>query len=477
MSYGIKRIADPVHGTIGLSQPEVDLLSTRAFQRLRNIKHLGLAHFVFPGADYSRLSHGLGVCHVTGRILDSLRSASETTIDPTEYQHYRLAGLLHDVGHFPFSHAFQDAVSDYYKDHRAGPSLLAPVTSEGQQDPAQVSDEYPPDHEGVGQLLLEHDSEIKHTLQSHEISPNDISSIFAREKPPRFANLISSDLDADRIDYLLRTAHHTGLPYGSVDIEYILSQLQLDNHDRICLTSKALHTAEHFLLSRYFDYQQINYHKTVAAFEELLKDIVVILLKKGKIDCSRSGILEMVQHEKWYHFDDSYILQKIQELKQNRVGNVIDVKVDSLLRRVPPKLIGSIEFIDDRNQGRDLHSRNIRDLQRVSDKLSEEFNIPRELWYVWDPKGSSLTKIGSSVPVSMLPADEDDLEQAIRIKDGKESKPIVNVTRSLMTIIAQKALYTTRLYLLFPDGRESERSKITEAVRAELSLDDWIDGK
>ena len=472
--YAIKRISDPVHGTVGLRASEVELLSTLAFQRLRNIKQLGLAHFVFPGADYSRLSHCIGVCHVTGRILDSLNSYSDANIPEEEIQEYRLAGLLHDIGHFPFSHAFEEAVSDYYKDNQTTPALLDP-----QLDPQLPSTaEEPVDHETLGGLLLKNDREIQRILENRGISPEAIFSIFARKVPPKYANLVSSDLDADRIDYLLRTAQHTGLPYGSVDIEYILSQIRLDNENRICLTPQALRTVEHFLFGRYFDYLQVTYHKTVAAFEEVLKDIVTEMLKTGEIDCSTSGISKMVDSGAWHQFDDPYILQKIRHL-ESREGSMDDVlrtKINSLLRRVPPKLIGSIEFIDDRDKKHE-HRRNIRDLERISHELSDEFGIPKDLWYVWDSKGRSLTSIGSFAPVSSLPADEDDLEQSIRIKLDDGSVPIVNFHRSVMSILAQKALYTARLYVLFPDGRESERDKITMRAREKLTHEHWINGK
>ena len=133
--YRQGRITDPVHGTIELSQLEIDLLSTRSFQRLHNVKQLGLAHLVFPGADYSRLSHSLGVNHITGKILDSLRRNSGEVIGDQEYQLYRLAGLLHDVGHYPYSHTFENAVSAFYQGC-SQPDLFAYSTetfqSEGQ---------------------------------------------------------------------------------------------------------------------------------------------------------------------------------------------------------------------------------------------------------------------------------------------------------------------------------------------------------
>ena len=452
-------------------------MSTQAFQRLRNVKQLGLAHLVFPGADYSRFSHCIGVCHVTGRILDSLREYSNEDIQEYEYQKYRLAGLLHDIGHFPFSHAIEEAVSDYYKDKEIIPSLFDTWDQDGRPVDRQTVGDPPLDHEDIGQLLLERDDEFRVILDRNDIPPEDIYSIFTRQQPPRFANLISSDLDADRIDYLLRTAKHTGLPYGSVDIEYILSQLRLDNENRICLTSNALRTAEHFLLGRYFDYQQVTYHKTVAAFEEVLKDVFKRLLELRMFDCSGSGITRMIDSGKWYEFDDLAVLRMIRDV--TRYGNqdgVFQAKMDSLLRRLPPKLIGSVEIMVEREQSDD-HERNISDLGRVADELAEEFDIDRKLWYVWDSKGRSLTKVGPYAPISMLPADEDDLEQSIRIQEGQESKPIVSVPRSLMSLLAQRASYTARLYVIFPRGRKLDRESITGRAREIFGYSAWVDGK
>src|ERR1041384_1291833 len=114
--YDAKRIADPVHGTIGISELEAKVITTQVFQRLRNIKQLGLAHYVYPGADYSRLSHSLGACHITGRILEALNRNcyQEFNITELEIRLCRVAALLHDVGHYPFSHAMEHALTDYY---------------------------------------------------------------------------------------------------------------------------------------------------------------------------------------------------------------------------------------------------------------------------------------------------------------------------------------------------------------------------
>ena len=477
-----KRISDPVHGTIGLTEIEAELLSTQACQRLRNVKQLGLAHYVFPGADYSRLSHCIGVCHVTGRILNHLRSFATKSIKDSEYQRYRLAGLLHDIGHYPFSHAFEDAVTTYYATESSG-SLLeqnSTIEEESKTYNSDVSDlpvSCPPTHEEVGQLLLEHDREIQEVFKRNHVDPASVSSIFTRKKPYRFSNLISSDLDADRIDYMLRTALHTGIPYGSVDIEYILSQMRLDSSERICLTPKALYAAEHFLLGRYFDYQSTSFHKTVAAFEWVLEDVVKELLKVGILDCSRSSILQMISGGDWHQFDDPYIFQMIRQYDVTfDAKETVKLKIASLLRRTPPKLIGSIEYLASREMVGN-HRRDVSSLRKLADQLSVKFDIPRDLWYVWDSKGMSFTKVPSLVPISTLPIYDDDLEQSIRIQNGATSNPIINVARSLMSILAQQSLYTARLYVLFPDGQENQRHKITQVVRQEFDHEHWTDAK
>ena len=491
--YQAKRITDLIHGTIGLSELEIELLSTKAFQRLRNVKQLGLAHFVFPSADYSRLSHSIGVNHVTGRILDALKQNAEQDISDKEYELYRLAGLMHDIGHYPFSHTFENAVSTFYK-NQSQPKLfmdpLGTVDDTGQLMPfdgtVQTIDSL--NHEDVGRLLLETDPEIEKVLTKYEIDAKAIHDIFSRHSSeegtvPRFANLINSDLDADRIDYLSRTARHTGLPYGSVDIDYLLSQMRLDSENRICLDPSALRTVEHFLLGRYFDYQQVNFHKTVAALEWALHDVINEMLRLKMFDCSPSGIRTMISNGHWYYFDDMEILRLARKLENEMISQTMRAKVTAITRRVPPKLIGSFEFLGDRSQLA-LYNLGIQFMTDLCDKLSVEFGVDRELWYVWGSRKMSFTKAGAYLPASTtltdLEENADAIAQIVRIKDGDNSKPITEIPRSLMSILAQNALFSARLYVILPFDKKTLRSEITERVEKELGavvgLENWIRG-
>ncbi|MEX2163727.1 MAG: HD domain-containing protein [Sulfuricaulis sp.] len=451
-----------------MSDLEAQVISSRAYQRLRNIKQLGLAHLVFPGVDYSRFSHSIGVCHVTGQILGALTTnISNLSIDADELQLYRLAGLLHDIGHYPFSHAMEEAISNYYAE-----KLLAPKTG--------MPEEHVPGgkqylgHEEVGKEILDSDNEIHQILRKAGVDPRDVYSIFLREKPPRFANLVSSDLDADRIDYLLRTAHHTGIPYGSVDLPYLLSQMRLDADDRICLTEKALGAADHFLLGRYFDYSSVAFHKTVAALELVLKDVMAGLLKHGILACSASDIIQRIKAAEWSVFDDYSVYRSIIDLSENKASDpVLTAKARSIVLRNPPRLVWQREYLARREKDKHKTLGAMRKLilSRIKD-WSERFSIPAEYWYVWDRSGDTLTKIGSRVPVSALVGgdgkERDRYEQAIRIleRDGSTSTEIMSCDQSLMSVLADQALYSLRVYLLFTDAPTMERRKEIEAVVA-----------
>ena len=472
--YG-KRIADPVHGTVEVSPLELEVISGPAFQRLHNVKQLGLAHLVYPGADYSRFSHSLGVCHVTGRILTSLRERAGVQIDDTEIQQYRLAALLHDIGHYPFSHAMERAINDYF----VGRNLLQPVQStlpsvSGGDNSVDMSFFK---HEDLAKEILEKDKVLRGTLDKAGVGPDDIYSKILRlpkAKPGRFANLISSDIDADRIDYLLRSARHTGLPYGSVDLDYLVTQLRADESTRICFTHRALRTAEHLLLARYFDYQQINYHKTVSGLELLLEDVLKTLLRAEALRASADDMSKAISTGAWESFDDPHILSCMRDFQSETHDKVAQRKIWSLLHRSAPKLLADYERLDERRENRKREFKTHRShVQERIEVWAHQFQIDASCWYVWDVPGMSLTKVGSRIPYSDTSDDDaDKLEQTVRIldRDGRTSTPIVEVENSLMHVLADKALYALRVYVLLTPDQEKLREKIRQTIRSEIDL-------
>lgn len=467
-SYDVKRVADPVHGTIGLSELEVRVMETQVFQRLRNIKQLGLAHYVYPGADYSRLSHSLGACHVTGRILEALKRNNKGSFDPPQedLQLYRLAGLLHDVGHYPFSHAMEQALEIHYDAFRFSEMVQgSPASSDLPQGPLN--------HEDVGKEIVIGDEELRGVLKKFSVDTDRLFRVFEHRGKGFLANIISSDLDADRIDYLLRTARHTGLPYGNVDLDYILNKMRLDEDKRVCIDAKAVRTADHFLLCRYFDYQQVSFHKTVAAFEWVLKDVISALLRAGRIKGLAADVKKMIADKFWRRFDDGYIMQRIIELGQDGQADASNhLKVRSILERTPPKLIFKKEYFSARG---DEERKNLFTTVWIFEnkirEWSNEFGIEPSLWHLWYKEGIAITNIGSSAPISSVVEKKVEgdtrLDRAIQVQDPDTNKtqPIVLLDYSLLKSLSNIALYSLRLYVLFPPGKENSVDDIKTRVQ------------
>jgi HD superfamily phosphohydrolase len=235
------------------------------------------------------------------------------------------------------------------------------------------------------------------------------------------------------------------------------------------LTAKALQTAEHLLISRYFDYRRSNYHKTVAALELVLKDVVEELLRAELLDCTAQRMSSMIGSGEWAGFDDANIMRLISSLHREAGNEVVKHKARSVLYRTPPRLICDMEYFGRRG---DTNFRlQAKTVKNLVPKLAEEFSIDPSLFYVWDQAGMPLTKVGSSVPLSTAYDDKEELapdryQQLIRIlnHDGQGSTPIVELRHSMMSILSDQAWYAIRLYALLPQDVPEERSRMRTYV-------------
>jgi HD superfamily phosphohydrolase len=204
-------IKDSVHDHIEFEGIAEDLLDTPAVQRLRRVKQLGTAELVYPSANHTRFEHSLGVYHLATRALDELG------IEGMRAERLRAAAILHDVGHSPFSHNIE--------------SLVARRTDKM--------------HDEVEDLLDR--GELARVLSSHDIDPGHIADLVAGAG--EFGQLISGELDVDRMDYLVRDAHHTGVPYGTIDTGRFVRELRFIDGELV-LAEGNVQTAESLLLAR-----------------------------------------------------------------------------------------------------------------------------------------------------------------------------------------------------------------------------------
>lgn len=244
-------VRDPVHGYIHLdTQVALDVVRSKEFQRMRRIKQLGPTAFVFPGATHTRFEHNLGVYELARRIsnLFSEKYPSQEPGDglwnPDNNLLVSIAGLLHDIGHGPYSHTFEHL--------------------------------FDTNHEEIGQkIILDPKTEINQALRKVDPAfPQAVASVIAKTYPdPQVVKLISSQADADRMDYLLRDAYFTGASYGEFDLSRILRVIR-PYEKGICFTANGMHAVEDYIVSRYQMYQQIYYHRVNRSIEVILHHLL-----------------------------------------------------------------------------------------------------------------------------------------------------------------------------------------------------------
>lgn len=480
--FEFKKIHDPVHKTIGISKLELKIIDTKAFQRLRNIKQLSLIGYVFPGADYTRFSHSIGVCFLAGKVYDAIykTQVNKTKKQQKEYdekkQKIRLAGLLHDIGHYPFSHVMEDGIDFYLK--KSQQTMWGLVSVDDARDPGTNVMSRPLDHENIGSKILEKDPEIKALLDEAGFDPIEISNLFIRkgESTSELTNLISSDLDVDRLDYLLRDSYYVGLPYGHTDLEYILRELTFDEDNKPCISPKALRTVDHFLLCRYFNYSQIIFHKSVAGFEEVLKRVISHLIEKNLIKYSETDILDKITDGTWYTYDDIYLMTLIRTQFDN-IDDEYKPLFNSILRRIPPKEIVKLEYIDGTTQKKfNQFCEKVTDLNALIDQIADKFELNKNYIFVWNNGGLKLTKIGRMTELSEINKKvKENIDQSVRILDRltRKSEPIMQRDDSLMSILSDKALYSVRLYVLDGSLDDTKIKAIREFIQKEMKHRDW----
>lgn len=281
-------VRDPVHGSISVTNDEVTILDTPEYQRLRSIKQLGVSEFSFPAATHNRYLHSIGVCHLAGRAFDQVFSATEFKNSKTRArlrQCFRLAALLHDVGHGPLSHV-TEAVMPPLKDldvkayeHRLKSMYqLGVVPSlDRQANHEDYTIKYITDSP-LAETITKTFSDISPIhiiclIDKTIASPDDFFVDNGIDYRPVLSQLVSSELDVDRLDYLERDSYFCGTNYGTIDLEWILTNLQMhmvEDKMYLALGRRALYTFDDFLLSRHHMNLMVYFHHKSIIYEEML---------------------------------------------------------------------------------------------------------------------------------------------------------------------------------------------------------------
>ena len=273
-SPDLEVVRDPLWDNIPLDRAALLALDTPVVQRLRYIRQLGHAFLVYPGASHTRFEHALGAYHLTRQALASLNARGElAAVESAECEAVQLAALLHDIGHYPFSHALEEAGF--------------------------------PSHELLGERKLA-DGELGRRL--HEIGgpslAGDIGALMGGRSQSPLQGLISGSLDLDKIDYLSRDARMCGVPYGTVDVDRLLASLTIvdgeDGRREVGVHEKGVSALESLLFAKYQMYRNVYWHHAVRAATCMFKRAVRDALTRGTVtvdgiaDATDDGLMELL---------------------------------------------------------------------------------------------------------------------------------------------------------------------------------------
>lgn len=277
----MKVVRDPIHGYIELDELTLSLIDTPPMQRLRRIRQLGLSNLVYPGANHTRFEHSLGVMHLATTLTRQIDSVSQH-----EKDELRVAALLHDIGHGPLSHVTESFITQYTRQK----------------------------HEDVLHLLRK--GEIAEILDKHGLNPTTIQKHIKGETA--LGKILSSEIDVDRMDYLVRDSHYTGVAFGLVDHVRLIHEMQFYG-DKLVVGEGGVKAAESLLVSRFLMHPSVYYHHVsriaetmcIRAIEELIKINVIKPAELRQMD--DADLLQIM------HSDDGYAGNLARRLEERRL--------------------------------------------------------------------------------------------------------------------------------------------------------------
>lgn len=416
---------DSVHNIIRLKTDTeegkllVRLIDTAEFQRLRRIRQLGLAYFAYQAAEHSRFTHSLGALHLTTRILNKL-AANYKILDNERIAVYS-AALLHDIGHGAFSHVIEPVLGFHHENF-----TIEAVLSEETE---------------VGRILREFSAEL----------PEQVADIIRGTfRPMALAQLISSQLDVDRMDYLLRDSLMTGAKYGVYDLEWIIKSLEIDEeNDRLYVSARGIYAVEDYLQARYYMFRQVYFHRTLRSAEAVLRSVLhralQIFQNGGNIWYAKATAFEKIlKGEKLnlcehLQIDDADMMFHIKQW-QNADDKILSDLADRFLNR---KLFKAFDL--------DMPEAERQDFLEKARKLIENSGFDPNYYFVEDKAGD--------VPYYFYTKETSEPKKLIYVEEGF-SRPAIREISEISAAVRglQKGYQIYRV--CFPPELKSEIAKL-----------------
>lgn len=357
----VGKILDNVHGFIYYTEAESKIIDTLLFKRLQSIKQLSVADWVFPGSEHTRYIHSLGVMYIADKIAIQLKLCVK------DRKIIRLAGLLHDIGHYPLSHVCE---FPYRKDLESFPddsfckSINDTVEEKINSIDTDIADDYMKKssgfhHEQIGANIVLCNTEIRDIIveecgkEAPEIIADMIiGNIEHANTNPLFVQILHSELDADGIDYLMRDAMFSGTSFGNFELDQLIGCMTAYEYlgkPILCITPKGIAAADQYLINKFFSYSQVVYNKHIS-ITEWMAEQVVNWMQKNNAYFPRSNTLKSwvecdETNNKYIDFTDNYFWSSLQNLINNPLvdtePNFIKLFCEQLLRH------NELEYVKD----------------------------------------------------------------------------------------------------------------------------------
>lgn len=450
-------IYDNIHGFVRVTELEKKLINNIYFQRLREIKQLSFAYYVFPGAQHSRFSHSIGVLAITIKILSRIKELDKESFDGKDMFILRLAALLHDIGHYPFSHMVEQVYIKNLnnKDKAMSENLGRNICN----------------HEALGAYIImntDFDGGITRELLEGGITLQEIEEISliiqGKSKCNWFNQVLHSDLDADRLDYLLRDSISSGVVYGNFDLDYLINSCRLvknkeSGEKTFAISSYAFFSVEHFLLSRYFWYAQIICNRSISIFNRMGEIVYGWLLENGRV-YDIEDIKKLIKEGKSYDFfkfNDIYFWDKIYWLLEEK--EVESMKASAFykemasmllyrktLKRVPINIKKQL-IPKDGEDNLSMFSHNIQFMKEEFNKLFKDLQGKLRANQIDD---KWVVQILDKVTIFNLYNEENENSKRDRIKIVSEDNNIKNLDQqphSIISLINKNDIVIPRIYV------------------------------
>ena len=392
----------------------MDLIDSAEFQRLRRIRQLGLAHFAYQGAEHSRFTHSLGAFHLSGRIIDRLNSKYKFSDE--EKLAVRVAALLHDVGHGAFSHVIESILDFHHEDF-----TIQTILSEQTE---------------IGKLLKRY---------SGELAESSAAIIDGTFRPRALAQLVSSQLDVDRMDYLLRDSLMTGAKYGIYDLEWIIKSIEVDEeNDRLYVSAPGLYAVEDYLQARYYMFRQVYFHRTLRSAEAVLGSLLrraFYLSQNGKpIWCAEGTAFHRILDQKKLTLGDHLSMDDadiIFHVKQWQTAD--DTILADLSQRFLRRRLFKAFDVDMPEQNRD---RFISEAKRAVEAAG------------FDPNYYFVEDIAGGAPYNFYTKDTDDPKNLIHVEHGFSRPSIKEISEVSSAIRGLQEGYRIHRICFPPEVKE-----------------------